>query len=211
MKLTIPGNPIAQMRPRFRRVGAHVMTYDPQKYEKENVKNNILYHLGFKASDLPFKTTLAVNVTFFIPICDSSTLTHRNAKLWQLDDNHKPDIDNLLKACFDIGNKVLWHDDCQITSITAKKQYSDNPRTEIEIMEVYMPKHITDILKCMSPTETQMLLHDCNELAHYRDLPAEGMEDMANLLHAFAKKHIKTLSKLSKIKHTPEKGDEYAM
>ena len=206
MKLTIPGDPIAQMRPRFRRVGAHVMTYDPQKPQKEAIRS-IISENAFKPIE---NRAISLNVTFFVPIPNSATEAKRNAFLWKLElPIHKPDLDNYIKF-LDFANGILWHDDCQITSITATKQYSDKPRTEIEIMEVYMPKHITDILKCMSPTEMQMLLHDCNELAHYRDLPAEGMEDMAILLHAFAKKHIKTLSKLSKIKDTPEKGNQHA-
>lgn len=45
----------------------------------------------------------------------------------------KGDIDNLLKKSFDAMNKLVFDDDAQIYEITAKKVYSDQPRSEINI------------------------------------------------------------------------------
>ena len=35
----------------------------------------------------------------------------------------------------DAGNKVLWHDDCQIWKVTMEKVYSLEPGTEIIVEE----------------------------------------------------------------------------
>jgi Holliday junction resolvase RusA-like endonuclease len=195
MKLTIPGDPIAQMRPRFRRVGAHVMTYDPQKPQKEAIRS-LIFENAFKPIE---NRAISLNVTFFVPIPNSATEAKRNAFLWKLElPIHKPDLDNYIKF-LDFANGILWHDDCQITTINAKKQYSDNPRTEIEIMEVYMPKHITDILRNISPGEAHELLHSCTILATFENVSEENLHEMATHLHAFATKHAKTLSKIAKV------------
>lgn len=199
MKLTIPGDPIAQMRPRFRRVGAHVMTYNPQNIQKGVVTTLLSMQMNENSFKPITDRSISLNVTFFIPIPDSATLTHRNAKLWQLDNLHKPDLDNLIKFLLDCSNDVLWHDDCQITSITAKKQYTDNPRTEIEIMEVYMPKHITDILRNISPIETVEMLRHCDKLGSFQQLSPESMQHLAECLHEFCKKYHKTISKIAKV------------
>lgn len=47
------------------------------------------------------------------------------------------DIDNLIKATFDAGNGVLWKDDSLIIDLVVRKvMNNDNPRTEIEIIEL---------------------------------------------------------------------------
>lgn len=49
----------------------------------------------------------------------------------------KPDLDNLIKYICDIcSNNVIYQDDCIIASITAKKVYSELPRTEFTLMEI---------------------------------------------------------------------------
>jgi Holliday junction resolvase RusA-like endonuclease len=48
---------------------------------------------------------------------------------------NRPDIDNLLKFVMDAGNKVLWHDDCQIWKVTMEKIYSLEPGTKIIVEE----------------------------------------------------------------------------
>ena len=48
----------------------------------------------------------------------------------------KPDIDNLLKAVLDALNGKAYHDDNQIVEISAKKLYSNEPRTVVFISEL---------------------------------------------------------------------------
>lgn len=47
----------------------------------------------------------------------------------------KPDGDNLVKAIFDAGNKILWEDDALIVFHSALKIYADKPTITIEISE----------------------------------------------------------------------------
>ena len=44
------------------------------------------------------------------------------------------DIDNYLKT-LDVLNKVVWFDDDQIVSLEARKEYADEPRIELEVIE----------------------------------------------------------------------------
>lgn len=48
----------------------------------------------------------------------------------------KRDCDNLLKSLLDSGNGILWVDDSQIDAVAVfRVRSSDNPRTEIVVME----------------------------------------------------------------------------
>ena len=55
----------------------------------------------------------------------------------------KPDIDNLIKFVLDAlqGQNAYFVDDSQVVRILAEKIYSDNPRTEIMIVEEYEEKN----------------------------------------------------------------------
>ena len=44
------------------------------------------------------------------------------------------DIDNYLKT-LDVLNRIIWFDDDQIISLVARKEYSDEPRIELEVTE----------------------------------------------------------------------------
>ena len=37
----------------------------------------------------------------------------------------KPDLDKLVRAILDAGNRILWHDDSQVVFIAARKLYGD--------------------------------------------------------------------------------------
>ena len=55
----------------------------------------------------------------------------------------KPDIDNMIKYVLDAlqGQNGYFVDDSQIIRIYAEKIYSDNPHTEIMIVEEYEEKN----------------------------------------------------------------------
>jgi len=48
----------------------------------------------------------------------------------------KADLTNLLKFTEDCANKVIFHDDSQISSITARKFYAWFPKTEFTLTQV---------------------------------------------------------------------------
>lgn len=47
----------------------------------------------------------------------------------------QPDLDNVVKGCFDALNGIAWKDDNQVVEESSGKWYSDHPRIEIEIEE----------------------------------------------------------------------------
>lgn len=48
----------------------------------------------------------------------------------------KPDLDNLIKAVTDAANKLVWKDDSQIVSMSAKKVYSDKPGVRLLVIRI---------------------------------------------------------------------------
>ena len=48
----------------------------------------------------------------------------------------KPDLDNVIKSILDALNKVAYHDDTQIVSLSVEKFYSDSPRVEVAISSI---------------------------------------------------------------------------
>ena len=63
-------------------------------------------------SFVPYEGPLKVDVEFYI----------KRPKKTKLD-APKADIDNFLKACFDVMNKRLWVDDTQIKELYAVKEW----------------------------------------------------------------------------------------
>jgi len=50
----------------------------------------------------------------------------------------KPDASNLVKIIEDAANGILWHDDCQIVRLTARKEWGLPARTELWV-RVFAP------------------------------------------------------------------------
>jgi Holliday junction resolvase RusA-like endonuclease len=131
MIITIPGNPISKKRPRFARRGKFVVTYNDQ--EGEEGKFMLLMMEQWKHP--PSCDPITLNLIFYMPIPSTTS-----KKLLQImrEGNFKhikkPDLDNLIKWVKDCGNKVIWQDDSQVFRIMAEKVYSENPRTQIQIL-----------------------------------------------------------------------------
>lgn len=48
----------------------------------------------------------------------------------------RPDIDNLSKSCMDSLNNILWHDDCQIIELHAKKIFGPEKSITLQVEEL---------------------------------------------------------------------------
>jgi Holliday junction resolvase RusA-like endonuclease len=123
LELTIPGKPIAKKRPRFFRRGNFVGTYNDQQTEEGRWQ--LMAQSQIKET-VPTGTPIALVCMFYMPIPKSTPKKNRTT-----DHTKKPDLDNLVKYVKDCLNGVLWHDDSQVSHLTATKRYSENPRTEI--------------------------------------------------------------------------------
>lgn len=140
IKLVIYGEPVAQGRPRFARVGKYVHTYDPQKSKnyKQLVRFWVTQQLkkieGFK----PLEKALYVDLTFWLPIPISWSKKKRiDADNCIIRPIVKPDTDNIVKSVTDSCNGLLWVDDSIITDLHARKRYTaGQARVEMIVREV---------------------------------------------------------------------------
>ena len=125
MKYIIMGKPTPLARARH--ANGHV--YDSQKHEKLRVG----LHLENQHDDKPkYKGALHMEIIFYFePSNKKRDLLHGRPHII------KPDTSNLIKFYEDVGNGILYQDDCTIASITAKKLYDKGEtRTEIIITEI---------------------------------------------------------------------------
>jgi len=122
--VTIPGQPIPLKRHRTSRG----RTYDPQA----ELKETIFWIIRNQIKPDILQEDIKAKLSFFMRI--PKYLSNKK-KLELLNQPHckKPDLDNLIKFYLDVCNGLLYKDDAQINTINAKKIYSDNPRTIIEI------------------------------------------------------------------------------
>lgn len=126
MKLyVLLGNPIPLARARF----GHRKVYNSQKNEQLIAGLDLARQHG---DDPLFSGPLHMYVTFYMAIPQSVTAKKRDAMIGR-PHTFKADLDNLLKMVCDYCNKVIYNDDCIIASITAKKIYDVNPRTEFTL------------------------------------------------------------------------------
>lgn len=114
-----------------------VRTTQKQKFVDPRAAKYHTYkkHIGLvvkKHIKKPITAPKLVDLTFYMPIPASGKSNRKKVVNWQ---NHiiKPDIDNLVKGCFDAINKIAWKDDAQVYEVHAKKIYSNNPGIGLEI------------------------------------------------------------------------------
>lgn len=85
----------------------------------------------------PLDGPLDVIVDIYRPIPKSTSKVRRKKKEEkEIRPIVRPDLDNYLKAVFDGLDKITWHDDAQIVTLSANKYYSTDPRLEIDIREL---------------------------------------------------------------------------
>ena len=130
MRLVIPGNPVAQGRPRVTKFG----TYDPPKSKeyKQYVKRCVMNE---KPGE-PTKQPLAARIDAYMSIPKSKPRKWReDAGMGMIRPTKRPDLSNIVKCIEDALTGVVWHDDSQIVRLIAIKRYSDYPRVEVTIQE----------------------------------------------------------------------------
>lgn len=217
MKFTIPGNPIAMQRPRFTKRG---FAYDPQSKEKEVAKLQIIKELQRLQSipdpqiaknlqELAAASFFRIELTYHTPPPSSSP---QNANLWGFDFPTKKDLDNFVKATCDILNGLLYKDDRAIVEIYAKKVFSSNPRTEIDIMPkkpFSCAEKTENFLKIFGPDELICFLKDIHHLKNNYNFQTNITEmsdvqklhyltDISNDVTLFAEKYADALKQIKK-------------
>lgn len=124
--IVILGKPLSKARPRFRRNGGSIVTYNSQSKEEKFVGWKLKEAYG-KEKPLSGPVDLTVLFVFERPKSNKDDNFHVGV----------PDIDNLLKFICDAANGILWEDDRQIARAHTTKIYGDTARTIITIREIF--------------------------------------------------------------------------
>lgn len=186
IKFVILGAPIAKARATPYRMGDSIRMYDGQSKAKKRVSLCLKSQIAANVVYLSSAEFYFVSLWFYYPVPVSSTLTHRNAKLWGLEPCiQKPDLDNMEKFYLDCANEVLWPDDCMVTSLQSKKRFDKIPRTEMFITPCKkMTLHPTaeKIITIFDPERLQELIQDVDSI---KEISLQDLE----LLTEQARKH----------------------
>ena len=134
-----------------------------QYLEDSNEENNLEAIRLLKSEDFD------ITMSFYLPLPKTLPNSKRNAILWG-SENHtsKRDLDNLIKFYLDCANEVLFPDDHLITKIEASKEFSNQPRTVLNIMPKECPIsdiRTTQILSTFNKTELDQFILDASDIA----------------------------------------------
>lgn len=234
MLIVINGEPIPKKRHRCMCIGRHARAYDEQSREEmpyiralmtdalKKIFESDDKQIVIEASNLTKAKSLIVSLRFYLGVNESDSEARKNAKLWGLiEANIKPDFDNLIKFYCDCANGVLWSDDKIITKGAWSKEFSENPRTEIEIMskkEFTSDRKTMAIMKIFSPALLKDLLNDICVLGKTfssceidKILDSDDIEEkeiylsqLSALLVGFAEKYEPSLRKIRNVAQMKE-------
>lgn len=121
----VPGEPIALARPRFNLSSKRVYNH-----QRGSMNNASIYLQSQHASKQLFEGPLHLDVTFFFVHPKHYSKKRKEETKYH---SSTPDLSNLVKFVEDIAIGILYHDDAIISSISAKKVYDIEPRTEFTI------------------------------------------------------------------------------
>lgn len=118
---TIPGEPVAQGRPKFSTRGGFARAYDPKKSKDGKSVVRLCARDAVKDSDLiePLSGPLLMMVQFGIALPKSAYRKRIPVgRHWR---TKKPDLDNLVKLIKDACSGIIYIDDNQISRVVAEK------------------------------------------------------------------------------------------
>ena len=121
LTITIPGEPVAQGRPRaFRTKAGHLRTYDPTKSRnwKAEARAVMVAAKPDPAAILFPDGPCTVDV-LAVFTCPKSA--YRKHPVPRQPHAKRPDADNVTKAVLDAGKGVLWRDDTQVARLVVEK------------------------------------------------------------------------------------------
>ncbi len=125
----LPGNPVAQPRPRAGIMGARrdrLCVYQaPSGHPVYLWKAQVALALKVRRPKEPLEGPILLALDGRAPAPDSLVRSPKKsprlAKTWM---DVKPDIDNLAKAVLDAGNGLWWRDDSQVVALIQTKRYA---------------------------------------------------------------------------------------
>jgi len=136
VSVRIPGEPVAQGRPRAFRVGDGVRMFDPPKSRAwKGVAQIHMQHAmaGLAPLDGPLEITI-------VCVWSLPRSHERNVPVPRRWRPQRPDAENVVKACLDAGNGVLYRDDAQVVRVVAEKwtgAQGESPGVLIEVRSLH--------------------------------------------------------------------------
>ena len=77
----------------------------------------------------PLEGALMVEISCYFKRPEKLTIKDR----WMI---QKPDADNIEKALYDAGSKVVWKDDAQISVSITKKMWGEEDSIDVSVLEL---------------------------------------------------------------------------
>ncbi len=136
--IEIPGEPVAQGRPRATTINGRVRLYDPVKSKnyKEHVRL-VAQSARHRAGIRLFTGPLRVRMVIHRKIPTRFRKREKElASVGKIRPTTKPDSDNYSKSLLDAMNGIIYEDDSQVVDLSVSKFYSENPRVEIRVEEI---------------------------------------------------------------------------
>ena len=120
VRVTIPGAPVAQGRPRLTTVNGFARAYDPAKSLswKGAAQVHMLSAMR-QAGAQPFEGPVEVAILAVFS-CPVSSYRKREPRSRRWNDG-RPDSENIAKAVMDAGSGVLYRDDAQVARLRVEK------------------------------------------------------------------------------------------
>ncbi len=182
MIIELPGVPIAKQRHRSFIAANRVIAFDKQRdltkatreIMRECLQRNLDHEdksICLPASAVVYGHHFSLEMDFYVPYPKSLGVFQSRVLRWRLSPPaSKPDLDNYIKFYLDCANGVLFADDSQVYALTARKFYSDNPRTVIKMLakkQMSLHEEAEQILSLVEPTDFQQIVERSHELAEF--------------------------------------------
>jgi len=137
----IPGEPVAQGRPRFSTRGGFVRAFDPLRSRNWKATAQEHFRRAMERRGLaPLAGALRCDI-LAVFTCPRSTWRKRQPRAAE-PHAKKPDPENVAKAVLDAGNGVLWGDDSQIADLRVAKvigAQGEPPSVLVRVREAHVP------------------------------------------------------------------------
>ena len=136
VEFTIPGDPVAQPRPRVTLRGSHAHAYTPASHPVGDFKSRAKLAARSVWGGSPSMYPIRVDVQF--------VMKRPKAKCWKTKPmpryphTKRPDRDNLDKALLDALTGIIWADDSQVFQGTIEKWVAagdEQPHTLVKVWE----------------------------------------------------------------------------
>ena len=133
MHIVVPGTPLPLQRPRAFKCGNSIRMYNSQKKQMLEFSSAVEEILPHDFHRFPITQNLLLDIRFHMPI-PKSTSKKKTVEMELRSHCKKPDLTNLVKFVEDSLNGIVWDDDSQISQLKAKKFWSGEPKTIIDII-----------------------------------------------------------------------------